>query len=143
MLFSTPMPVGRKAKPFNDPEWIFELKYDGFRALAVVEYGGCTLFSRNGHAYRSFADPATKIGNVLMPRSMVLDGEIVSIDDRGRCQFNDLLFRRGEPCFVALIFSIPVARMCGANLCWIASTNCGGLSVAGCHQLSTRIASRV
>ena len=113
MLFSTPVPVGRKAKPFNDPEWIFELKYDGFRALAVVEYGGCTLFSRNGHAYRSFADPATKIGNVLMPRSMVLDGEIVSIDDRGRCQFNDLLFKRGEPCFVALIFSIPVARMCG------------------------------
>jgi len=38
MLFCTPMPLGRKAEPFNDPEWIFELKYDGFRALEVVEY---------------------------------------------------------------------------------------------------------
>jgi bifunctional non-homologous end joining protein LigD len=30
-----------------------------------------------------------------------MDGEIVCLDDKGRCQFNDLLFRRGEPCFVA------------------------------------------
>jgi hypothetical protein len=36
-----------------------------------------------------------------MPRSLVLDGEIVCLDQDGRCQFNDLLFRRGDPCFVA------------------------------------------
>src|SRR5437762_13964127 len=36
-----------------------------------------------------------------MPRSIVMDGEIVCLDDKGRCQFNDLLFRRGEACFVA------------------------------------------
>ena len=46
MLFCTPMLLGRKAKPFNDPEWIFELKFAGFPALAVVEYGSCTLFSQ-------------------------------------------------------------------------------------------------
>jgi bifunctional non-homologous end joining protein LigD len=101
MLFSTPMPLGRKARPFNDPEWIFELKYDGFRALGVVEYGNCILFSRNGYTFAPFADLANRIGNALMPRSLVLDGEIVCLDDRGHCQFNDLLFRRGEPCFVA------------------------------------------
>jgi bifunctional non-homologous end joining protein LigD len=95
------MPLGRKPLPFDDPAYLFDLKYDGFRALAVVEYGRCTLYSRNGHPFASFADLATKIGNVLMPRSMVLDGEIVCIDDRGHCHFNDLLFRRGEPCFVA------------------------------------------
>ena len=44
---------------------------------------------------------ASKIGNALIARSMVLDGEIVCIDDRGHCRINDLLFRRGEPCFVA------------------------------------------
>jgi bifunctional non-homologous end joining protein LigD len=36
-----------------------------------------------------------------MPRSVVLDGEIVCLDQDGRCQFNDLLFRRGDPYFVA------------------------------------------
>jgi bifunctional non-homologous end joining protein LigD len=101
MLFYTPMPLGRKWRPFDSSEWIFELKYDGFRAVAVIEYGSCVLYSRNGHPFASFADLATKIGNALVPRSVVMDGEIVCLDKGGHCQFNDLLFRRGEPCFVA------------------------------------------
>ena len=36
-----------------------------------------------------------------MPRSLVMDGEIVCLDKRGHCQFNDLLFRRSEPLFIA------------------------------------------
>jgi bifunctional non-homologous end joining protein LigD len=101
MPFSQPMPLGRKAEPFDHSEWIYELKYDGFRALAVVEYGTCTLFSRNGHPFASFSELASRIGYGLMPRSVVMDGEIVCLDDEGRCQFNDLLFRRGETRFVA------------------------------------------
>ena len=101
ILFSTPMPLGSKAEPFNDPEWIFERKYDGFRALAVVEYGRSTLCSRNGHPFASFRDLATRIGNVLMPRSLVMDGEIVCLDEHGHCQLSELLFRRGEPRFIA------------------------------------------
>jgi bifunctional non-homologous end joining protein LigD len=101
MPFFQPMSLGRKAQPFDRAEWIYELKYDGFRALAVVEYGRCTLFSRNGHPFASFSELASRIGYAVMPRSVVMDGEIVCLDDKGRCQFNDLLFRRGEPCFVA------------------------------------------
>jgi hypothetical protein len=65
-----------------------------------------------------------------MPRSMVLDGEIVCIDDRGHCHFNDLLFRRGEPCFVAFDLLDSGGRGVRHDLLWIASVNCGGLSVA-------------
>ncbi len=101
MLNYVPMPLGRKPRPFDHPEWLFELKYDGFRALAVVEMGNCTLYSRNGHPFASFADLAERIGNARMPRTVVMDGEIVCLDQRGHCQFNYLLFRRGEPCFVA------------------------------------------
>src|SRR5205823_4992825 len=72
----TTMPVGRKAQPFDHPDWLFELKYDGFRALAFVQCGRCSLLSRNGHAFASFADLATRIENALMPRTVVLDGEI-------------------------------------------------------------------
>jgi bifunctional non-homologous end joining protein LigD len=100
MLFQ-PMPLGRKPKPFDHPEWIYELKYDGFRALAIVEYGSCTLLSRNGHPFASFSELAARIGYALMPRTVVMDGEIVCLDQGGRCQFNDLLFRRGEPRFIA------------------------------------------
>src|SRR5689334_614218 len=79
-MFHQPMPLGRKPEPFDDPEWIYELKYDGFRALAVVEYGRCTLFSRNGRPFASFSELASRIGYALMPRSVVLDGEIVCLD---------------------------------------------------------------
>ncbi|SRR6266568_2146830 len=49
-----PMLLARKAEPFNHPEFIFEPKYDGFRALAIIRDGDCTLMSRNGNAFKSF-----------------------------------------------------------------------------------------
>src|SRR5581483_2781278 len=96
------MQVGRKAQPFDHPDWLFELKYDGFRALAVLEYGRCRLISRNGHAFASFHELATRIENALLPRTLVLDGEIVCLNEKGCPQFNDLLFRRGTPTFIAI-----------------------------------------
>src|SRR5438270_710198 len=96
-----PMPLGRRRAPFDDPEWLFELKYDGFRALAFVEFGRCTLYSRNGHPFASFQDLALQIGNALIPRSAVIDGEIASLDTDGRPQFYELMRRRGKPCFLA------------------------------------------
>jgi ATP-dependent DNA ligase len=45
---SLPMLLGRKLEPFNNSEYLFELKYDGFRAMAAIRDGECTLVSRNG-----------------------------------------------------------------------------------------------
>jgi bifunctional non-homologous end joining protein LigD len=94
-----PMPLSRKRAPFDHPEWIFELKYDGFRALAVIHGGRCELISRNGHPL-SF-DSLRKDLTVPCAGRTVLDGEIVCLDRRGRSQFNDLLFHRGAPRFFA------------------------------------------
>ena len=96
-----PMPLGRAREPFSHPDWIFEIKWDGFRSLVHVEHDECRLISRNGNDFKSF--PAL---NAIMPaelraRSAVLDGEIVCLDGDGKPQFRDLLFRRGEPCFYA------------------------------------------
>src|SRR6266567_2342287 len=44
-----PMPLLKRRLPFDDPDWIYELKMDGFRALAVIEHGRAQLLSRNGH----------------------------------------------------------------------------------------------
>src|SRR3979409_2200140 len=54
-----PMPLSRKPQPFDHPEWVFELKYDGFRSLAVIHGGRCELISRNGHPF-SFGSSAKK-----------------------------------------------------------------------------------
>jgi len=46
MQFFQPMPLLKRAAPFDDPDWIYELKMDGFRALAVVEHGRAQLISQ-------------------------------------------------------------------------------------------------
>jgi bifunctional non-homologous end joining protein LigD len=95
-----PMPLSRRALPFDHPEWIFELKYDGFRSLAVIHDGRAQLISRNGNPFNSFADLCKGLTLPLAGKT-VLDGEIVCLDKRGRPQFRDLLFHRGESCFFA------------------------------------------
>jgi bifunctional non-homologous end joining protein LigD len=49
------MPLARLDAPFDHPDWIFEPKQDGFRALAYVEIGACRLVSRNGNVLKTFA----------------------------------------------------------------------------------------
>jgi bifunctional non-homologous end joining protein LigD len=95
-----PLPLTRARNPFSHPDWIFELKWDGFRALAYIEGGRCRLVSRNGNEFKSFPTLNESIGKSV-GTSAVLDGEIVCLDRNGKSQFNDLFFRRGEPRFVA------------------------------------------
>ncbi len=95
-----PMPLRRVAEPFVDREWLFELKYDGFRALAFVADSRCRLVSRNGNEFRSFAVLAEDLGPALQG-TVVLDGEIACLDRYGRPQFYDLLYRRRAPVFIA------------------------------------------
>ena len=97
-----PMPLGRRALPFDHPDWIFELKYDGFRSLAIVENGRAQLISRNGHPFASFEELGKQIAGALQNGNKVVpDGEIVCVDESGKPQFRDLLFHRGTPCFFA------------------------------------------
>src|SRR5205823_10000158 len=101
-LYFQPMPLLKRAAPFDDPDWIYELKMDGFRALAVIERGRAQLLSRNGHPFASFTELGKQIAAALPNARAVIDGEICSLDRRGRPQFKNLLFHRGNlPCFFA------------------------------------------
>jgi bifunctional non-homologous end joining protein LigD len=96
------MPLLKRAVPFDGSDYIFELKYDGFRCLAVIEHGRAQLLSRNGHPFASFSALAESISDSLRNVRAVIDGEICSLDRRGRPQFKNLMFRRGNPpCFFA------------------------------------------
>src|SRR5215472_7393512 len=95
------MRLSRRSEPFDSDDYIFELKIDGFRALAYVEDGQCELVSRNGNTFHNFKDLATWIGENLRVENAVIDGEIACVDDSGRSVFNDLLFRRRECVFFA------------------------------------------
>jgi len=90
-----PIRLSRRAEPFDSSDFIYEIKHDGFRALASVQAGQCQLVSRNGNVFRGFKELAESIGRRLRVDA-VFDGEIVALDEYGRSQFNDLLFRRGR-----------------------------------------------
>jgi ATP-dependent DNA ligase len=51
----TPINPTRIAAPFDHQDWFFELKHDGFCAMAYIEDGSCRLISRKQIQYRSFA----------------------------------------------------------------------------------------
>jgi bifunctional non-homologous end joining protein LigD len=96
-----PLPLTRARGPFSHPDWIFEIKWDGFRSVAYIDGDQCKLVSRSANEFRSFPLLNESLASALGSRSAVLDGEIVCLDRRGKPQFKDLLFRRGEPRFVA------------------------------------------
>jgi DNA ligase D-like protein (predicted ligase) len=71
---------------FNDPEWIFEIKLDGYRALALVDQASARLTSRAGNELSS-AYPAIVGDLVTTKLTAVFDGEIVVLDESGVPRF--------------------------------------------------------
>src|ERR1051326_9029801 len=81
------MPLGRLPEPFDHQGWIFELKYDGFRALAHLENGAVRLISRNRNTFKSFSYLCAALATCMEAASAVLDGEIVYLGADGRPEF--------------------------------------------------------
>jgi bifunctional non-homologous end joining protein LigD len=77
--------------PFDHAEWIFELKFDGFRALAYIQNGECRLVSRKQHTYTRFADLRAAIPGDINAVDAILDGEIVVLDPTGKPRFTEIM----------------------------------------------------
>ena len=95
----------RMSEPFDHPEFLFEPKIDGFRALVYVRGQRCQLVSRNGHVFKSWPQLAQEIARVIRAQNAVLDGEICCLQSTARSDFYRLLFRRDHPYFYA--FDVP------------------------------------
>ncbi len=76
-------------EPFDDPDWIFEVKWDGYRAVAEIRDDGVSLHSRNLISLdRKFSPIVEALRKLKL--DAVLDGEIVVADDQGRPDFQML-----------------------------------------------------
>ena len=75
-----PMPLARLHAPFDHEDWIFELKFDGFRAIAYIEKHSARLVSRNRNVFRSFAALTQAIATALPVGDAIIDGEIVHLE---------------------------------------------------------------
>jgi bifunctional non-homologous end joining protein LigD len=77
-------------QPFSDPNWLFEIKWDGVRALAWIAGGKLTLRSRKGNDVTPTYPDLAPLPKLLNASRAILDGEIVVLDDRGRSDFERL-----------------------------------------------------
>ena len=87
--------------PFDDPDWLFDLKYDGFRGLFHLQRGRGRFISRNSSTLSRFEALGDQVATELDVTDAVLDGEVIAADETGRPQFYDLLRRARAPAYVA------------------------------------------
>ena len=86
-------------------DWRFEVKWDGYRALAYVRGGECELVSRNGNLLtQRFSEVAKAVPRALKTPSAVLDGEVCALDEEGRPSFS--LMQRGTGRLVFYVFDV-------------------------------------
>lgn len=85
--FIPPMLATLVAAPFDDPDWSFEIKWDGFRVEAVIDHGAVRIWTRGQQ------DAARYFGDFLEPPTWVaaeqaiVDGEVIALDDAGEPDF--------------------------------------------------------
>src|SRR5947207_7727969 len=85
-----PMLATLADRSFSDPHWLFEIKWDGVRALARIENGALTLRSRNSIDITQRYPEMASLPGALAARQAILDGEIVALDAQGRGDFERL-----------------------------------------------------
>jgi bifunctional non-homologous end joining protein LigD len=99
-----PMLATLATKPFDDDDWLFEIKWDGFRVQAVVDNGKVKTWTRG------LKDAETYFPNLLSParwieaQQAIVDGEVVAIDEDGRPDFSLLQTKLGNKSATGLVY---------------------------------------
>jgi bifunctional non-homologous end joining protein LigD len=97
-----PMPTAVKPmlatladQPFDDPDWLFEIKWDGYRAIGSWDGKTAELYSRNGQDFSKYKEAVAALRR--LDHKVVLDGEVVAIDEAGRSNFGWLQNYTSDP----------------------------------------------
>jgi bifunctional non-homologous end joining protein LigD len=82
-------------EPFQDTDWLYEVKWDGYRALAYIGGANVRLVSRNQNDLTAQFAELRDLSAHLKARQAVLDGEVVALDEHGRSSFSLMQQRSG------------------------------------------------
>ncbi len=89
-----PMLAKLTDKPFDDPQWLFETKYDGYRAVTVLQHGTVSIYSRNLNLLnKKYPELIHELQSI--PHDAIIDGEVVAENKKGKSDFQ-LLQNRQE-----------------------------------------------
>src|ERR1035437_308631 len=91
--FVEPMKATLADRPFIDPDWLFELKWDGYRVQAHVRDGRVALYTRRGLDAAEYFPELAGPPSWIDAREAILDGEVVALKDTGQPDFGELQAR--------------------------------------------------
>src|SRR6516162_5040353 len=108
--FMDPMLLLSTEKLPQGPDWLYEIKLDGYRALAIKTGGRVQLRSRNDNDFSARYAPITAAVRGL-PDETVIDGELVALDEEGRPSFNLLQnFGSSKASLAFFVFDVLILR---------------------------------
>jgi bifunctional non-homologous end joining protein LigD len=90
-----PMLATPVEKPFDDPDWLFEIKWDGYRAVSFLQDGKVRLVSRNQNELTGEFPELRELSKLIKAKNAILDGEVVALDEQGRASFSLMQQRTG------------------------------------------------
>jgi bifunctional non-homologous end joining protein LigD len=90
-----PMLAESVEKAFDGAEWLFEIKWDGYRAIAFIEGGKVRLVSRNQNDLTPRYPELKEMAKLVQAKTAILDGEVVALDDEGKSSFSLMQQRTG------------------------------------------------
>ena len=90
-----PMLATSIEKPFDDPDWLFEIKWDGYRAVSFIQDSRVRLVSRNQNDLTGEFPELHELSKLIKAKNAVLDGEVVALDETGRASFSLMQQRTG------------------------------------------------
>ncbi len=93
--FVPPMLATLADAAFDDPDWLFEIKWDGYRVEAVIRDGRAKIWTRNQQDAARYFPELAGAADWLEAREAIVDGEVVALDDAGRPSFSLLQDRTG------------------------------------------------
>jgi bifunctional non-homologous end joining protein LigD len=90
-----PMLANITEQAFDDPNWLFEIKWDGYRAVSFIENGTIRLVSRNQNDLTPRYPELRELPKFVKAQNAILDGEVVVLDEQGRSSFSLMQQRTG------------------------------------------------
>jgi bifunctional non-homologous end joining protein LigD len=101
--------------PFNDKDWIFEIKWDGYRAIAELNKSDVKLYSRNGNQFNK-AYPEISEALAKLNLQAVIDGEIIVMDESGKPNFQLLQHYAEDRSFPIFYYVFDLLKLADESL---------------------------
>ena len=114
--FVTPMAAQLVDRLPEGPEWWFELKLDGYRALIVKDGAKVQIRSRNDKDLARMYPSITTQARTVRAEQAVIDGEVIALDENGRPSFQALQHRSSHPKHHVVFFAFDLLHLNGEDL---------------------------